>query len=453
MADKLDWLNKHLVAVRYTSIKDITEKEDYNIRPDLAELYAGVDSAETMIFKFAGLGRYKCAGELMAYIAHRRAAVWWVYRCVVSLMEELLINPAGERDIATIGADIEKGPEIPEFAKVEPPKPDPELVAQMEANIAKMQADYQKMRAMVDPEMLKYVEDAVEVAFQKFKAVHGIHPMDLLEQLGKRIGEDPYPIDPNSPIFQEAAKLKAQLAGVQKDTVETIKSVLPPKIPAHQKKLSDNALAAAYRWVAAPGPENAQRCLDVGNECPDQPGGLLSLSAFWSFGNLMPAGDQVIPTPPGLASNGLTQTLLLCALAPGGVRKVKERYAEYFRLGVEVLTGADNWEASLADSKMPHEQLSEPDWSKATDKSAADWQAEAGIADLGAEEKETVIKRMIAEALAGTSPAANGASGNGAASAPAGNGGPASVTPPNGDTPQAAPNGGPPPVYKRWKPE
>jgi hypothetical protein len=439
MADKLGWMNKHLVAVRYTSIKEVAEKEGYKIRPDLAELFVGVDGAETMVFKFADLGRFKCASELMIYIAHRRVAVWWGYRCVLSLMEELLLNPAGERDIATIGADME--PEVPDFAKIEPPKTDPEKIALMQAKLAEMDADYQKARAAADPEMLGLVEEALEVAFQEFKSVHGIHPMDLIKKLGERLREDPRPIDPNSPIFQESAKLKAQLAAVQKDTVETIKSVLPPKVPAHQKKLSDNALAAVYRWVAAPGPENAQRCLDVGNECPDQPGGLLSLSAFWSFGNLMPTGEQVIPAPPGLASNGLTQTLLLCALAPGGVRKVKERYAEYFRLGLEVLTGADNWEASIADSKMPHEQLPDPDWSRASDKSAADWQAEAGIADLDAAEKEKVIGRMIAEALAGTPPAAaaNGASGNGAASMPAGNGGPASVVPSsNGTTPSTA---------------
>ncbi|MDR2444515.1 MAG: hypothetical protein LBD44_01065 [Spirochaetaceae bacterium] len=36
----------------------------------------------------------------------------------------------------------------------------------------------------------------------------------------------------------------------------------------------------------------------------DQPGGLLSLSAFRAFGNLMPAGEQVVSTPPGPAANG-----------------------------------------------------------------------------------------------------------------------------------------------------
>jgi hypothetical protein len=449
MADKLDWMNKHFVTVRYTGVSDIVTKENYKIRPDLEELFAGVENAETMAFKLAEDGKWKDACELMTYFAHRRAAVWWVYRCVISLMEEIIVNPAGERDIATIGINME--PEVPEFAKVELPKPDPAIREQLDALLADVRERSNQAKALLDQDMLHYVEEAVEVAFQEFKRVHGIHPMDLLKQIGAKLLEPRHQIDPNSPIIVEAAKLKAQLAAIQKDTVETIKSVLPPKVPAHQKKLSDNALAAVYRWVAAPGPENAQRCLDVGNECPDQPGGLLSLSAFWSSGNLMPSGDQVIPTPPGLASNGLTQTLLLCALAPGGIRKVKERYAEYFRLGVEVLTGADNWEASLADSKMPHEQLPGPDWSKASDKSAADWQAETGVADLNAAEKEKTIGRMIAEALAG-----NGGNGNGAASTPAGNGGPASVANGTAAPPQAAPpngNGTPPPVYKRWKPE
>jgi hypothetical protein len=71
----------------------------------------------------------------------------------------------------------------------------------------------------------------------------------------------------------------------------------------------------------------------------------------------MPLGEQTVPTPPGLAANGLSQTLLLCALHQGGTRKLKERYEEYFRLGVDVLTGKDNWEASLAEGRMPHERI------------------------------------------------------------------------------------------------
>ncbi|MDR2663879.1 MAG: hypothetical protein LBC31_12875 [Treponema sp.] len=424
MADKLDWLNKHFVAVRYTGISDLVAKENYKIRPDLEPLYHGVESGETMTYKLAKAGKWKDACELMTYIAHRRSAVWWLYRCVISLMEEILLNPAGERDIATIGASME--PEVPEFAKIELPKPDPAVMAQVDAVLADARAKAKEANARLDQNMLHFVEETVEVAFQEFKRVHGIHPIDLLKQIGAQLSQPRVQIDPASPIIVEAAKLKAQLAAVQKETVATIKSVLPPKIPAHQKKLSDNALSAVYRWIVAPNAENAQRCLEVGNECPDQPGGLLSLSAFWAFGSLMPTGDQVIPTPPGLAANGLTQTLLLCALSPGGVRKVTERYAAYFSLGVEVLTGADNWEPSLADSRMPHEQLPEPDWSKAQDKSAADWQAEAGLAELPEEEKEKSIGRLIAQARGLPPPSPEGAA------------------PPQKDEAN--------PAYKRWKP-
>jgi hypothetical protein len=356
MADKLDWLNKHLVLLRYTGLNDVAEKEGYKIRPDLAELFVDMSGAEEMVFKFAKVERYKCACELMAYIAHRRAAVWWGYRCVLSLAEELVINPMEERDIADIGANLEV--EVPDFAKVEPPKPDPELIAKLEADVAAMEAKVQELRAQVNPELLSMVEEGLEVAYQEFKKIHGIHPLELMEKLAKKIAQNPYAIDENSPIFQEAAKLKTQLGVVQKETVDTIKSVIPPKVPAHQKKLRDNAMTAVYRWVAAPDAENSQKCLDVGNECPDTPAGLLSLSAFWAYGNLMPLGEQTVPTPPGLVANGLAQTLLLCALHPGGTRKLKERYEEYFHLGVGVLTGRDNWEASLAEGKMPHEEIS-----------------------------------------------------------------------------------------------
>jgi hypothetical protein len=353
MADKLDWLNKHLVLLRYTTLADVVEKESYKIRPDLAEYFVGVTGTEEMVFKFAGLGRFKCAVELLAYIAHRRAAVWWLYRCVQSLIEELKVNPAVERDIADIGASFE--PVVPDFAKVEPPQTDPETIASMKAKLAEMQADYQKARAEADPEMLGLVEEAVEFAFQEFKKVHGIHPMDLIKQLGARLGEDPRPIDMNSPIFQEAKKLKVQLAAIQKDTVDTIKSVIPPKVPEHEKKIRDNALSAVYRWVAVPDEVNSKACLDIGNECPDTPAGLLALSAFWAFGNLTPGGEQTVPTPPGLAANGLCQVLLMCALHKGGVRKLKERYELYFNLGVDVLNGKDNWGESLVTGKAPHE--------------------------------------------------------------------------------------------------
>jgi hypothetical protein len=356
MADKLDWLDRHLALIRYISVSDAVGKEGYKIRPDLEEHFAGVNGAEDMVFKLARLGDYKSACELLAYIAHRRAGVWWGYRCVLSLLEELAENPATDRDIADIAASFDVT--VPDFAKVEPPQIPPEALEQQAAAHALTKDNIAKARAALNPEMLKYTEDAVEVAFQEFKRVHGIHPIDMLKKLAEKCKEDPYKIDPKSPILVEAEKLKAQIQAGRKEAVDTIKAVLPPKVPAREKKARDNALSAVYRWVVVPDGPNSQRCLDVGNECPDTPAGLLSLTAFWAFGNMAPQLEQVVPTPPGLAANGLVQTLLMCALHKGGTRKVKERYEVYFNLGVDIIGGKDNWAESLAEKNPPHETMS-----------------------------------------------------------------------------------------------
>jgi hypothetical protein len=354
MADKLDWLGKHLILLRHLTVADAVKEENYKIRPDLEPDFTGVSAAEEMVFKLAKAEKHKDACELLAYVAHRRAGIWWGYRCVHNLMDELQENPPEDRDIADIGTDFEV--KVPDFAKVR--LPDPPDTAPMDAVLADLKEKTKAMRSKADPQVMKMVDDAVAVAFGEFKKVHGVHPVELVQQLCARLAEDPLPVDPASPAFVAQAELRAKLLALQKETVDTIKSVLPPKVPEHEKKLRDNVLNAVYRWIAVPDEVNSKMCLDIGNECPDTPAGLLSLSAFWAFGNLMPGGEQTIATPPGLAANGLCQVLLLCALHKGGTRKVKERYEQYFNLGVDVLSGRDNWEESLADGKAPHETLS-----------------------------------------------------------------------------------------------
>jgi hypothetical protein len=356
MADKLDWLNKHLALIRHLTVADAAANENYKIDPAVAELFAGVSNAADMVFKFARLGRYKHACELMAYIAHRRAGVWWGYRCVNSIIEEVGLKPPEPVDFNN-PPKIDLG--LPELPQYEVPKPDPALIAGMDAEAAKMDANISRLSAEVNPAMLKYIEDGVAGVFRKLEESQGIHPLALLKKMGEGLPQDPYQLDPNSPIFKYAEALKAKLRAKKAETLAQIDSIIPPKSPAvfvHEKKLRDDALSAVYRWVAAPDAENSQKCLDTGNECSDAPAGLLALSAFWAFGNLMPAGDQVIPTPPGLAANGLDKVLLMCALAQGGTRKFEERYELYFNLGVDVLSGADNWEESLAAGKAPHEE-------------------------------------------------------------------------------------------------
>jgi hypothetical protein len=351
MADKLDWLGKHLILLRYLTVAEAVEKEGFKIRPDLEPDFAGVSAAEEIAFKLAKAAKYKEACEFLPYVAHRRAGVWWVYRCVLSLLEELEANPAEDRDIADIATSFE--PEIPDFAKV--PLPKPVDMGPMDATLADLKAKTAEMRKLADPKVMKMVDDGIAVAFAEFKKANGIHPVELVKKLSSRLAQDPYPIDPASPVFAARAELHAKLHALRDETVAAIKSVLPPKVPAHEKKLRDNAMNAVYRWIAVPDEVNSKICLDVGNECAGTPAGLLSLSAFWAFGNLMPGGEMTVPTPPGLAANGLCQVLLLCALHKGGTRKIPERYELYFNLGVDVFSGKDNWEDSLAAGKAPHE--------------------------------------------------------------------------------------------------
>ncbi|MDR2105579.1 MAG: hypothetical protein LBP51_07495 [Deferribacteraceae bacterium] len=353
MADKLQWLEKHLVLIRYVTVEDAIRGEGFKIRPDLEEIYSGVSSAEEMVFKLADAKDHKSACELMAYITHRRAGIWWGYKCALSLIEELNIAPPKVRDIEDITLKFK--PDVPDFAKVKLPKVNPADIAKLKDTHAQMQALQKEMMSKVDPKIHKLLEDALDISFNEFKKEYGMTPIEVAQKLAM-ISPDIPPIDMNSPIFKAVDELKARMAAIRKETIDTIKSVIPPKVPAHEKKMRDNALEAVYRWVVSPDDLNSKLAMDAGNACVNLPAGLLALAAFWSFGNLMPTGEIVVPTPPGLAANGLAQFFLKCALEKGGTRKPKERFEHYFNLGVEVLSGRDNWESTLTGETSEHKR-------------------------------------------------------------------------------------------------
>ena len=350
MSDKLEWMNRHFVLLRHKTLNDVCKIEGYKIRPDLLSFFTDRTDAEEIVWAFADAERWKCACELMAYMAHRRAAVWWGYQCVLSLMEELKQVPAEERNIDSIATSFE--PKIPDFAKIEPPKGDPAQLNKALAILEETKAALNELKKTVKPEIMAEAEESIQYAFDIFKEANGIDPIEALKK-AIEIEKTPQPVDPESPIFKAAEQLEAQLQAVRKETLDTIHAVIPPKVPEHEKKVSDNAMQAVYRWIVAPDEINSQKALDVGNECPDTPAGLLALTSFWAGGNLTPMGNQVVPTPAGLAANGICQVLLTCALHKGGTRKLKERYEHYFNLGVEVMSGQSNWEKSVIEGKMP----------------------------------------------------------------------------------------------------
>jgi hypothetical protein len=161
----------------------------------------------------------------------------------------------------------------------------------------------------------------------------------------------------NSPITKAKKELQDKIEASRKETIETIKASLPKVDLKAQLKNKRSALDSVYSYIVSPDEDNANNCLQIGNKGPDTPEGLLALVAFWSFGDLAPKGTTVVKTPAGLLGNGINSLMLMLALAPGGEKKLKERYKTYFKLGYEVAAGRNNWSKSVEEGKAPHSEL------------------------------------------------------------------------------------------------
>jgi len=364
MADKLEWLNKHFVLFKYKTLQETVEKEKYKVRPDLAPFAPEGITCSDYLWNLVNAEKNKDACDFLAYTMHHRAAIWWGYRCLLTLMEELANAPAVSRDIADIAAP--KPMQVPDWAKE--PEPTPEDAAETaaekseyEAELAKLQNAPNEIMATLRKVMPPYVMEIWDKAYgtvdAEFKKLYGIDLNTLLKKAGEKNAEPLFEIDPNSPIFVETEKLKTQLEAQRQETIALIKSVLPPKVPQHEKEMRDNAMQAIYRWVSAPDEANTQAAFNIGNDCPDTPAGMMAMAAFWSFGDLAPEGKQIVPTPPGLAANGICSSLLQAALAKGGTRKYKERCQLYLDLGLKVAWGEDNWADSLTKKEAPHTNI------------------------------------------------------------------------------------------------
>lgn len=355
MSDKLDWLDHHAVLFLHPTVDETEHEEKYELSSELSKLAKVFPDSESYLEQLVIRRDYGEACRFLAYNMHRRAAIWWGYRCVVDLMNELKKNPAQPRDIADIGKP--RPFSIPDWAKEDPNTPEipfDEIKNQIDKAMADLKAQIDKT---IDPRVRKLVDEVVEMFDEELRNKYGKTLKDCLNdamEASAREKDITSIIDKNSPLFKAEAELRAQLEQVRTEAAETIKSVLPKQDPEKKAKQKKAAMDAVYAYLVSPDDENARLCLDAGNVIPDMPEGLLALSAFWSYGNLAPGMPNIIKTPAGMMANGLNGLMMMSALQSGGELRPKERFEKYYNLGYQVLIGADNWGNSVEEHRPPH---------------------------------------------------------------------------------------------------
>lgn len=364
VSNQLDWMNKHLVLLQYKTVNETVENELFPATSDLLEIAEKYPESEDFLHELENQKEYKDACSFLAYNLHHRAAVWWAYVCVLDLLKEQKKVPAKPRDIDDIGKP--KPFNLPEWAKkpddLLPPYDADKKLAEFKEFKDKAFAAHQERIKSIDPEVRKDCEEAIEIFMSEIRKQNGGKDLfDLFnsacEKIIKNHNQD-FIIDiENSPITKAKKELQDKIEASRKETIDTIKAALPKVDIKAQIKNKSSALDSVYSYIVSPDEDNANICLKIGNKGPDTPEGLLSLVAFWSFGDLAPKGSTVVKTPAGLLGNGLTSLMLMLALAPGGEKKLKERYETYFKLGYEVAAGRNNWSKSVEEGKAPHAEL------------------------------------------------------------------------------------------------
>lgn len=394
MADKLEWMNRHSVLLRDTMWRSVAERENYKIRPDLKPLFEAHPESMDLLETFRQKGLFRDGCEFIARMLHRRAAVWWGYICLLSLLEELQNTeklPAAENPHAAelrqqlkktgvalpalegSPTDIDNMAKMPDFDLKElasfpalPPE-DPSGIQAASAKIkektgaltdlipASVRELYHQKREALRQLTRQRFGTTAEARFQAAKQTAETSPLTY------RINRTETPEMEAFLRLREAIETQRQAAAAQ------VKAALPQKYPetpeanlliaADRKKRSEAAVQAVYRWVAAPDEVNSRLALECGNQTPGTPEGMLAYTAFWSFGDMAPEGKIIIPTPPELPGTGLNSALLMMAMTPGGSRKAPERYALYFSLGMDVVLARNLWPDALSEQNAPHETI------------------------------------------------------------------------------------------------
>lgn len=383
MSDNLEWMNRHYLLLEHRTVDETIEQELFPARTELLSLAATYKNSEDFLDQLLQRRSYKDVCSFLAYNLHKRSAVWWAYRCVLDLNDELKKKPAEKRSIDDIGKP--KPLQVPEWARTpeEQPEDTEKALADFRSFMKQAFAEHEQRISCISQETRDEVSRALELVMGEVKKQHGQDIFEMFQSICEKTimskGQD-FKIDlENSPIIRAEKELKEKIEDVRKSTIEKVKAALPEKDEVALRKNKEEALSCVYRYIISPDEDNAGACYEIGNKAPDTPEGLLALVAFWSFGDLMPKGETVVKTPSGLMANGINSLLLMLSLKEGGEKDFNARYEKYSSLGIEVADGSSNWGESI--EKKPESRIAPPKFNETEERSES-YGSEAKAEDL-----------------------------------------------------------------------
>ena len=394
MSDDLKWMNRHAVLLRDKAWAGIAAKENYKIRADLRPLFDAHPDSLELLGAMAERKLYREGCEFIARMTHRRAAVWWGYSCLLTILEERKQPQAKPRELEelelmldgvtkemgvkfpSLGSSMEdidnfcKMPEIDLRKFLEIPPPPPQDNSALAAASSAVKGKLDAIDRLIPADVRTKFADSRQVLERIASAAMGMPSKSFYAAALERAKANPltYSIDrTNAPLMQKLLRVRDMLETMRKGTIAQIKAAFPEKFPAtpeaklllaaDAKKRCDTAIQAVWRWIVSPDERNTTLAMEAGNAVPGTPEGLLAYTAAWSFGDLAPEGRVTVPVPPELPGTGLNAALLEMALDTDGTRKMGERYELYFKLGMDVIFARDLWPDAVSKERAPHAMI------------------------------------------------------------------------------------------------
>lgn len=315
--------------------------------------------------------RVEDAVNLLASAIMPRVGVWWAYRCMEMVQQDI------EQDFAKDGltpkerrakANKELVAKLTDLSDIdamiaEQKEAETRIVKELEEKARKREYLNPLERVQLKMQWAKRMEEQLR---RKLPAGAAEAPLSPAEQdmVNRMKGsatsflqhmedlknpppppELPVNVPPSARIFDA---IRAKTAAIRPAVEKEMAKVFPlklhglPKPPSKEKQAA--AKDAALRWLLVPSDENGQRACNAAIAAKQGPESMLAYAAFWSSTNLK-TETGMAPTNPALPPMGISKTLLQLALLEGGDMDYDERYRQFLKLGIECADGSSTWRA------------------------------------------------------------------------------------------------------------